>query len=605
MSGISAGLFLAFSYLNSAHASATSQPMVAPNAAEWTSPQIAQILDKTMFLKLAPDTAGLSVAESQTLALLLEAGHLLHDIYLQAQHQDALRSKADLLARASNQADSADQAKAEQLLKLYSIFKGPIATSLDNKRVPYLAVAEPVLGKNRYPWGITKAQVDAELKLYPQDASSLLHPRSLVRSNQPANLAKDLAVLAKYPVLDTLHPGLKQDLQALQKDKQRSLYAVPYSVAYAQNILAAYHLLHKASDTIAEQDKDFADYLKHRARDLLSDDYEAGDASWITGRFNKLNAQIGSYETYDDGLYGTKTAFSMSILLKDQQRSQELRAAIKDLQALEDSLPYANHKKVSSDIPIGVYNVIADFGQARGTNTASILPNESHITKKYGRTILLRYNIMTNQAIFTSNKAQWDSVMADSFDDHLSIQSNFQRTLWHEIGHYMGPAQDKQGRTLDIALENNSNLYEEMKSDLVSLYAAAHLRTTGYHDDASLRAVYAGGIMRTLQKVKPRRSESYKTMQLMTMNYFLAHDVLKFDKDKTQLSINYAGYPAAVKSLLAKLLDIQYQGNKAASERFIEDYNTWDPTLHGALAQKMLDTKQPRYRMVSYQALEE
>ena len=33
--------------------------------------------------------------------------------------------------------------------------------------------------------------------------------------------------------------------------------------------------------------------------------------------------------------------------------------------------------------------MIADFGQARGGNTATILPNESYLARRYGRTILL------------------------------------------------------------------------------------------------------------------------------------------------------------------------------------------------------------------------
>jgi hypothetical protein len=70
------------------------------------------------------------------------------------------------------------------------------------------------------------------------------------------------------------------------------------------------------------------------------------------------------------------------------------------LQALEDSLPYEHHKKVREDIPVGVYDVIADFGQARGGNTATILPNESYLARRYGRTILLRANIMRDQNIF-------------------------------------------------------------------------------------------------------------------------------------------------------------------------------------------------------------
>ena len=52
-------------------------------------------------------------------------------------------------------------------------------------------------------------------------------------------------------------------------------------------------------------------YLRHRGRDLLANDYEAGDASWVNGHFRALNAQIGSYETYDDALLGVKAFFSL------------------------------------------------------------------------------------------------------------------------------------------------------------------------------------------------------------------------------------------------------------------------------------------------------
>ena len=54
----------------------------------------------------------------------------------------------------------------------------------------------------------------------------------------------------------------------------------------------------------------------------------------------------------------------------------------------------------------------------------------------------------------------------------LTGDGNFQRTLWHEIGHYLGVDRDRQGRTLDVALEDYADAIEEMKADLVSLFAA-------------------------------------------------------------------------------------------------------------------------------------
>src|SRR5690606_27970534 len=184
-------------------------------------------------------------------------------------------------------------------------------------------------------------------------------------------------------------------------------------------------------------------------------------------------------------------------------------------------LPYDRHKKVRSDIPVGVYNVIADFGQARGTNPASILPNDADHSRQYGRTILLRYNIMTNPELFVDTKAGWDAAVAGDFEDDLTLEGGFQRTLWHEIGHYLGVATDEKGRDLDLALKEHSDLLEEMKADLVSLYAGPALHENGYYSDAELRALYADGVRRTLQRVEPRRSQPYQTMQLMQMNWFL------------------------------------------------------------------------------------
>ena len=53
--------------------------------------------------------------------------------------------------------------------------------------------------------------------------------------------------------------------------------------------------------------------------------------------------------------------------------------ALGGLQAIEDcaALPARATAAVREDIPVGVYDVIADFGQARGANTATILPNEA------------------------------------------------------------------------------------------------------------------------------------------------------------------------------------------------------------------------------------
>jgi hypothetical protein len=363
--------------------------------------------------------------------------------------------------------------------------------------------------------------------------------------------------------------------------------------------------LNDAAEALEKDDEEFARYLRNRARDLLSNDYESGDASWVTGRFKDLNSQIGSYETYDDELYGVKTFFAFSLLLTRQEETRALREAMKGLQALEDSLPYQHHKKVREDIPVGVYDVIADFGQARGGNTATILPNESYLARRYGRTILLRANIMRDPNIFESTRTSFAAAVGNEQAKALTNDGNFYRTLWHEVGHYLGVDRAKDGRDLDVALEDDSNALEEMKADLVSLYVAEALQKQGYYSASQLRSVYASGILRVLQNNKPRRDQPYNTMQLMQWNFFLENGLLSFDQNSKTLQINYDKYHDVVGMMLAKTLAVQYEGDKAAADKFIDQYTTWRDDLHGVVAANIRALQRYRFRLFQYTAVGE
>jgi len=235
--------------------------------------------------------------------------------------------------------------------------------------------------------------------------------------------------------------------------------------------------------------------------------------------------------------------------------------------------------------------------------SASILPNEPRIAAKYGRTSLIRYNILTNPDLFADTKQMWDAVVADAHDGDLDPEGNFYRTLWHEIGHYLGPDVALGGDTVAAALEANASIFEEMKADLVSLYVARALHRRGYHDAARLGAVYAAGIRRALRANQPRRDQAYATMQLMQFNWFLEHDLLEYDRRLAVLRIDYDRYHDVVASMLAEVLAIQHRGDRAAADAFIERYTSWDDDLHETLARAMRSARRYRYTMVHYAIL--
>jgi hypothetical protein len=572
-------------------------------AGYWPPEKSQPILDKTQEVRLAPDLSHLSEGERKAVARLLEVGKIFQDLYEQQRHAQALSSRRDLQ---QHDAQLGSPTATRNLLTLYRLNQGPIASTLDNRREPFLPVEMTPPGQNMYPWGITKQEVETYTAAHPEKRDAILDLRTVVRRTTAENLRRDLDKLKQYPALATLHPGLQRDLEAsLAAPDPKGLYAIPYSLAYADELVRAHALLNEAADAVQKSDEEFARYLRNRSRDLLTNDYESGDASWVTGRFKNLNALIGSYETYDDELFGIKTYFAFSLLSTRGQETADLRKAMKGLQALEDSLPYERHKKVREDIPVGVYDVVADFAQARGANTATILPNESYLARRYGRTILLRANIMRNPELFQNTGRAWEAAVAPSHTNELTSEGSFYRTLWHEVGHYLGVDMTKDGRDLDVALQENASVMEEMKADLVSLFVAEALRKQGYYTDAQLRALYASGINRVLQNNKPRRDQPYNTMQLMQWNFFLENGVLGFDPHTKRLNINYDKCHDAVGKMLAKVLEVQSEGDKAASDRFIEQYTTWDDNLHGAVAKNIRDQQRYRFRLFKYAALDE
>jgi len=562
----------------------------------WPEEKSNAILAKTEVIRLAPDLSSLSSEEQAALKDLLQAGAIMQKLYEVSRHHEA-QSALDQLRVLDVKLG---QPKATQnLLDLYRLFQGPIATTLDNKREPFVPVSAQLPGRNVYPRDATREQIDAFLEKYTGERSDILAERTVVRRTTRNNLLHDLGILNAFSLLRQLHPFLNDRLKSLQPVADpTTFYAVPYTIAWADELVPAYNLLLRAGHTLRFRDPEFSRYLQNRARDLITNDYESGDASWVTGRFNRLNAQIGAYETYDDALYGVKAFHSMSILLTNEKATAELRKALGGIQAIEDALPYEAHKRVREDIPVGVYDVIADFGQARGTNTATILPNDPLFSRRYGRTILLRENIMKHPDIFAADLRVWRTAAVDAHANDLAAEGNFQRTLWHEIGHYLGVDRDKNGRTLDVALEDYADSVEEMKADLVSLFALHRM------NHPSLRAIQASGIRRTLQNVQPRKDQPYQVMQLVQFNWYMDKGLIASDPKTARLTVNYDKYADAVTSLLREVLKLQHDGDKAATAAFFDKWTKWTPQ-HEKLAARIRDAQGARFRIVKYAALGE
>ena len=119
---------------------------------------------------------------------------------------------------------------------------------------------------------------------------------------------------------------------------------------------------------------------------------------------------------------------------------------------------------------------------------------------------------MLEPNIFESTSRTFEAAVGSEQAKELTNEGNFYRTLWHEVGHYLGVDRTKDGRDLDIALQDDASALEEMKADLVSLFVAEALEKQGYYTKDQLRSVYASGIcacFRTTSRVETSRTKRW------------------------------------------------------------------------------------------------
>src|SRR5918999_4141014 len=140
-------------------------------AGYWPHEKSQPLIEKTQTIRLAPDLSGLSAGEKLAVRKLLAVGKIFQKLYEDQRHAQALTAYEKLFQlhmRVGNPAPT------ENLLTLYRLFQGPIATTLENKREPFLPVDPVVPGKNVYPWGVKKEEVEAFLASHPDQREKLM-----------------------------------------------------------------------------------------------------------------------------------------------------------------------------------------------------------------------------------------------------------------------------------------------------------------------------------------------------------------------------------------------------------------------------------------------
>jgi hypothetical protein len=427
---------------------------------------------------------------------------------------------------------------------------------------------EPLMpGRELYPFGLTRAEVEQYVAAHPDEKAAIYSPWTVVRS-APLDLDPKLS----QPVIYSL---------------PKKLYAYPYHEAYAVWIKPMAADLHAAAKL--SSDAAFAKYLNLRADALLSDDYYASDIAWLDLKDPKVDLIFAPYETYLDSLLGVKTSYGGAVLIRNDAESRKLAMYQQQEAAMQQALPVSARDKPSKQgfaTPMEVVDTPLRAGDLRYgyQAVADNLPNDPRVHAERGSKKIFFKNFLelrVNNVILPLSA----KLMTPDQAKYVTGEGYTTAVILHEISHGLGPAYAHIGGkqiAINEAIGPAYSGLEEAKADVTGIFLAKWLIDQKLLPAAELNGIYSsyvGGIFRTLRF---GTGEAHGRAEMMEFNYLLEHGALKQDAGG-RYAIDYAAMPAAIAALCHTLLMFEANGDRAGVEAWMTKYDVMPAALTTAL----------------------
>jgi len=379
-------------------------------------------------------------------------------------------------------------------------------------------------------------------------------------------------------------PGSRSEYTLVRRGPEGRLEVVPYSVHWREPLGRAATLLEQAAGLA--DDPGLRRYLELRAAALRSDDYRASDMAWLDMKDNRLDLVIGPIETYEDKLFGYKTAFEAYVLVKDVEWSRRLARYASMLPALQRGLPVPDAYKAETpgtDSDLNAYDVIYYAGDCNaGSKTIAInLPNDEQVQLAKGTRRLQLKNAM---------RAKFDAIMmpiaaeliAPEQRSHVTFDAFFANTMFHEVAHGLGIKNTVNGRgTVRDALKELSSGIEEGKADVLGLYMVTRLHEQGELGGA-LEDYYVTFLAGIFRSVRFGAASAHGQANMVRFNFFA--DRGAFTRDATgHYRVDMAAMRRAVDELSGVLLRLQGDGDDAGVQRLTRELGAIRPQLQADL----------------------
>ncbi len=488
--------------------------------------------------------AGLTAREQQMVAKLADACRRMDTLYWQ---------QSDLGGWAMQRVT-----QSAVMARLFGIMGSRWDLLSDN--FPMLGEEPMPPGHELYPYGLTRAQVEAYMAAHPEQKAAVYSPWSVVQS--PIAMGE-------------------------VKGTPATLTAVPYHVAYAEWLRPMADDLRAAAKLSG--DAAFAKYLRLRADALLSDDYYASDIAWLDLKDPKVDLIFAPYETYLDNLLGVKTSYGGAILIRNEAESRRLAVYQKNEAAMQQALPIAAEDKPSKEglaTPMEVVDAPLRAGDLRYgyQAVADNLPNDPRVHAEKGSKKIFFKNFMDLrvQNVILPIAAK---MLTPEQARQVSGQGYLTGVVLHEISHGLGPVYAHVvGKQMDIreAIGPAYSGLEEAKADVTGIFLAKWLADRGVLPRSELDGIYASYVAGIFRTLRFGTGEAHGRAEMMEFNVLLEHGALKLGEDG-RYTIDDAAMPAAIEGLCKQLLTFEAEGDRAGAEAWFAKYDVMPASLTKAL----------------------
>jgi hypothetical protein len=488
------------------------------------------------------DLAKVSAADRKVLAKLVEASKIMEAIF---QRQVWVGNDAMLVELARDQSP-----EGRARLHNFIINKGPWDRLDHNKPFVPGAPAKPA-GANYYPEGAAKADIDAWMKSLPE--------------------AERARATGFFTVIHR---------------NGNTFSAVPYSVAYREELTRAATLLREAAALTSEPT--LKNFLTKRAAAFLSNDYYDSDVAWMELK-GAIEPTIGPYEVYEDEYFNFKAGFEAFITVQDEEESSKLTRFAAQLQDIENNLPidpkYRN-PKLGGLAPIAVVNEVFAAGDAnRGVQTAAFnLPNDERVVQEKGAKRVMLKNVQ--DAKFAKTLIPISKIVLSPADQkNVAFDAFFAQILVHELMHGLGPQNITVGGRKTTVRQEIKEAYgylEEAKADISGLFGIQHMIDKGVMPKALENTLYTTYLASAFRSIRFGVAEAHGRGVAVQFNYLLDAGGFVAKPDGT-FTVDLAKVKAGVVGLTRDIMTIQAEGDYAKAIQLRDRLGVVRPVVQRAL----------------------